>query len=294
MKLCDFGIAKAFQSDAFGDTSEVSSGPRVAGKCGYMSPEQARGEPLDARSDVYGAAVLLWELFAGRRRYRGSEEEILAMAKRGDAPALPDRGLPQAEELQSIIERALHPDREARFETAAEFLYALEGWSIRAGLMGSQLRFGSFLSEHFSRETVDSRRERELAAEQVCRALAKGPPLVVQPTGKRGVDRAAEGPSAPAGEVVASGEFLSFEAEDETEVMSSDALHEALTTLPGSDPAAAGPAQDGNTSATGRGWPTASFHPKAFANPHAPVYLGLAAVVALALALGYFMFAGGP
>src|SRR6185437_15099588 len=64
VKVCDFGIARAHA--LAGELPEET----IAGKAGYMSPEQARGESLDARADVFAAGIILWEMLAGRRLYK--------------------------------------------------------------------------------------------------------------------------------------------------------------------------------------------------------------------------------
>lgn len=161
VKLCDFGIARAMR--AAPDEARVARA-RVAGKSAYMSPEHARGEDIDARADVFAAGILLWELCAGRRMYRGNESEMLEMAQRGAVPRLVDRGLPNHPELQQILDWALSPNREERYANAAAFLADLEDYAIQNRLMASQLKFGSFLTDHFAEEIVDVRAARERAA----------------------------------------------------------------------------------------------------------------------------------
>ena len=163
VKLCDFGIARAFQMEDL-DGGAVASA-RVAGKSAYMSPEHARGEDLDARADVFAAGILLWELCAGRRLYKGSEEEMLALARAGEVPALPDRGLPDQPALQRVVDRALTRDRADRFPSAKAFLDALEEYAMANRLMASPLRFSSFLTDRFADEILARRRANEKAAE---------------------------------------------------------------------------------------------------------------------------------
>ncbi|MCS6856910.1 MAG: serine/threonine protein kinase [Sandaracinaceae bacterium] len=163
VKLCDFGIAKVH-----GRALEIGKGhfdgSKIVGKSAYMSPEQARGEELDARSDVFASGIILWELCAGRRLYRGSEGEMLEQAKRAQIPRLPERGLPGHSELQAILDQALAPEREARFPSAKAMLEALDDYLIRHHLLTSQIRFAAFLREHFGDEIVATRREREMAS----------------------------------------------------------------------------------------------------------------------------------
>lgn len=172
VSLCDFGIARAFDSASESgvymghprDAEEIKI-PRVAGKSAYMAPEHARGDEVDLRSDLFAAGILLWELMAGRRMYRGAEEELLAQAQKGAIPALPDRGLPEQALLRGIVVRALAVDPAQRFQSAAEMSEALETYALSTQLMASQLRFGRFLSEHFAPDIVELRRSREAAAQ---------------------------------------------------------------------------------------------------------------------------------
>jgi serine/threonine protein kinase len=180
IKLCDFGIARAFASsggEAVGAPDVIPAQARIEGKSAYMSPEHARGEPIDARADVFAAGIILWELCAGRRMYRGSESDMLAQARRGVAPALPNRGLPEHAMLQAVLLRALALDREQRFGSAQEFLTALEDYALEAKLMASQLRFSAFMSDHFGTDMLELRRQRELSV----RELASNQPTISPP-----------------------------------------------------------------------------------------------------------------
>ncbi|HJL19526.1 MAG TPA: serine/threonine-protein kinase [Sandaracinaceae bacterium LLY-WYZ-13_1] len=185
IKLCDFGIAKAASSATStpkvsrvgGEDEATGERSRLAGKAAYMSPEHARGEAIDARADLFAAGIVLWELCAGRRLYKGTEEQMLELARAGEVPPLPDRGLPSQPELQALLDRALAVDPDERFRTAGEMLRALDEYAMGAKLFASQLRFASFMQEHFEADVVRARRERERAAE----ALDRGPPVEMEP-----------------------------------------------------------------------------------------------------------------
>jgi serine/threonine-protein kinase len=164
VKLCDFGIARALSAHDDASPAFAMAATRVVGKSAYMAPEHARGEPIDARADVFAAAIVLWELCAGRRLYKGTEDEMLALAKQAKVPPLPERGLPEQAKLQAVLDRALARYRDERYQSAQEFLRGLEDYAIGAKLMASQLRFGAFLTEHFGKQIVELRRERERAA----------------------------------------------------------------------------------------------------------------------------------
>lgn len=216
VKLCDFGIARALS--VHDDSPEQL--PRVQGKSAYMAPEHARGEPIDARADVFAAGILLWELCAGRRLYRGTEEEMLAQAKLAKVPPLPERGLPEHAALQALLDRALARFRDDRFQSAHEFLHALEDYAAKARLFASQLRFGAFLTDHFGHEIVELRRARELAA----RSLQSEVPPAQQALDPLTVSLEADEDDAPttvgdATEVLSGSEVLSgaYAAEVESE-----------------------------------------------------------------------------
>jgi serine/threonine-protein kinase len=172
VKVCDFGIAHANQ--AVSPKAEEA----IQGKAGYMSPEHARGEPLDARADVFAAGVILWELLAGRRYYKATEgRTLIEMARRAESVPLPERGWAEEADLRAIVARALQVDRNARYPSAQAFLRDLEAYIGKAGLVASQLRFGSWLREKFEDETLETRRVRERAT----RALEAGPLVEITP-----------------------------------------------------------------------------------------------------------------
>jgi eukaryotic-like serine/threonine-protein kinase len=174
VKICDFGIARA---NAAGDLDDEA----LRGKAGYMSPEHARGEDVDARADIYAAGIMLWELLSGRRYYRAQPgERLIDVARRAESKALPARDLPREKELHRIVGRALEVDREVRYQTAAAMLRDLEAYAARARLLASPLRFGEWLMERFGAEIVELRRARERAAWGV---TDKALPRVMLPAG---------------------------------------------------------------------------------------------------------------
>src|SRR3984957_1931462 len=179
VKVCDFGIAHAndFLGGAGGSAAH-ELGEALKGKAGYMSPEHARGEAIDARADVFAAGIVLWELAAGRRMYKASEggSSLLDLARRASVPELPRNGLPGEDKLRSVIAKALSPRREARYPSAAAMQRDLDGYAAAAKLMTSPLALGEWLKKTFGEEILTRRRSRERATE----ALEKGAPLVLQ------------------------------------------------------------------------------------------------------------------
>ncbi|WP_437286222.1 serine/threonine-protein kinase [Sorangium sp. So ce406] len=202
IKLCDFGIARAHERS--GGTLDEA----LQGKAGYMSPEQARGEPLDARSDLFATGILLWELLAGRRMYSpgpgaslSKEEargELLELARRAEIPPLVERGLPEEAALHAIVARALAVAPDDRYPSAAAMLRDVAAYAAAAELTASPLRFGAWLRDNFGAEMVAARRARERAV----RALELGPPAVLEPVATAaaapGAMAAAAAPVAPA------------------------------------------------------------------------------------------------
>jgi serine/threonine protein kinase len=198
-KLCDFGIAHANEMalqapEAADDGAPPVPGRRLRealqGKAGYMSPEHARGEPLDARADVFAAGIVLWELVAGHRLYRQDADKgtLLEQARKAEVPALPPRGLPDEAELHRIIMKALSPTPDPRYPSAGAMLRDLDAYVGKGKLGASRLRLGEWLVDKFGADLVKQRRMRQRAAE----ALEKGPPVVLTPLPP--VEPAAPGP----------------------------------------------------------------------------------------------------
>jgi tRNA A-37 threonylcarbamoyl transferase component Bud32 len=123
VKIADFGIARAA---ADGGPGAVGAGNRVMGKWPYMSPEQTRGEPLDARSDLFSAAVVIYELFTGDKLFRGRDVDAVVESVRAMAipPASSRRpSLPPA--LDEVLAKALERDPARRYQQSSELLRAL-------------------------------------------------------------------------------------------------------------------------------------------------------------------------
>ena len=138
---------------------------RDRGKAAYMSPEQARGERIDGRADVFSASIILWELLCGRRMYKAQpDREVIDIARAGEVPALIDRGLPEYAQLQAIVSKGLAVDREQRYATAGAMARDLEDYVIRNRLRASPMKLGAFLTEQFETELVSVRRDLEQRA----------------------------------------------------------------------------------------------------------------------------------
>jgi eukaryotic-like serine/threonine-protein kinase len=130
-KLLDFGLAKhaepanpeSANTDAATAMREVhlTSPGSALGTVAYMSPEQARGEPLDVRSDVFSCGAVLYEMATGRQPFAGNTSAVVFDAILNRAPASPVKLRPELpEELNRIVNTALEKDRELRYQSSAE------------------------------------------------------------------------------------------------------------------------------------------------------------------------------
>ncbi|MBK7865354.1 MAG: protein kinase [Archangiaceae bacterium] len=115
VKLVDFGIAKSTM------TGKQTATGMVKGKYPYFSPEQSRADrTMDARTDIYAATIVLYEMLCGRRPYEGEFHEVMRALLTGDYP-LPSSLNPAVPlELEQLILKGLALDRNARFRTARE------------------------------------------------------------------------------------------------------------------------------------------------------------------------------
>jgi eukaryotic-like serine/threonine-protein kinase len=125
LKILDFGLAKLVVQGA--DHSVTRSG-EVLGTPAYMAPEQATGEPTDARTDVYAVGLLLFEMLVGRRPFRGVDSEVLRQQLIEAMPLLSDT-LPKerlSRELDVVLQKATAKEKSKRFPDAKAMASALE------------------------------------------------------------------------------------------------------------------------------------------------------------------------
>ncbi|NOK12972.1 serine/threonine-protein kinase [Corallococcus exercitus] len=123
VKIVDFGIAKAQL------LRDLKTEPGVVkGKYLFFSPEQARGEDVDARTDVWSTGVVLYELLCGRLPLDGPPQAVMVRLARGELPPLSESRPDLPEALQRIVLKALHPERTQRFESSHAFAEALAGF----------------------------------------------------------------------------------------------------------------------------------------------------------------------
>ncbi|PWL20926.1 MAG: Stk1 family PASTA domain-containing Ser/Thr kinase [Candidatus Aquiluna sp. XM-24bin5] len=131
VKVMDFGIARAVSDNSA--TQAATAG--IVGTAQYFSPEQARGDAVDARTDLYSTGVILYELLAGRPPFKGESAVSVAYQHVSEEAPLPSSHNSQVSgELDAVVARAMAKDRDERYQNAEEFREHLQ-----AALTGSPL-----------------------------------------------------------------------------------------------------------------------------------------------------------
>lgn len=148
VKIIDFGIAKAA-----GQSSKTQLGT-IKGKAAYMSPEQARGEPIDHRSDIFSAGILLYELVTHTRMFSGDVMEILSQVREARIIPAEQTAPGKPPEIYTILHKALSVDPGERYQTSKEMLADLEDFIHRNGFRYSPHNVALFMSDLFENEIV--------------------------------------------------------------------------------------------------------------------------------------------
>lgn len=146
VKVMDFGIARAISDSA----TTVAQTTAILGTAAYFSPEQAKGESVDARTDLYSTGVVLFEMLTGRPPFRGDTPVAVAYQHVSEMPVKPSALNPRVSPaLDSVVLHALAKDRFARYQSAVEFRGDVEtagsgqiplhhaGEEVGAGLFGA-------------------------------------------------------------------------------------------------------------------------------------------------------------
>lgn len=144
VKVIDFGIAKA-ETEA-----EDTKAGTLKGKFSYMSPEQAEGQPIDPRTDVFALGIVLWELLANDRLFTGSNEAaILRKVRDCQVPQIRKINPTVPQELERIVMKALAKDKNVRYQTAANFHRDLNRFLNTQYPDFSPQDFSAFVKESF-------------------------------------------------------------------------------------------------------------------------------------------------
>ncbi|MDT0142555.1 Stk1 family PASTA domain-containing Ser/Thr kinase [Microbacterium sp. PRC9] len=176
VKVMDFGIARAVSDSS----STVAETTQILGTAAYFSPEQAKGEPVDARADVYSTGVVLYELLTGRQPFRGESPVAVAYQHVSEAPLPPSEvndTVPRA--LDTVALRALAKDPFQRYQDAAGFREALD--ATVDGRQPSKRQVGALTSELYGpnpRQAAETARSlRQLSTDTTMKRTQAGPPV---------------------------------------------------------------------------------------------------------------------
>lgn len=131
VKILDFGLARLEPTaeeevDTEGPTMAMTRQGTVLGTVGYMSPEQVRGEPADAKSDIFALGCVIFEMVSGRQPFkRDTAVETMASILKEDPAPFADTGMVVSNELRQVIERCLEKRPARRFQSASDLSFAL-------------------------------------------------------------------------------------------------------------------------------------------------------------------------
>jgi eukaryotic-like serine/threonine-protein kinase len=127
IKVIDFGIAKVESGDTAG--KGLTQTGMIFGTPEYMSPEQAQGDKIDHRADIYAVGVIMYQLLCGRQPFTGSSFMAVLTKHMFDTPQAPTEVAPEAEippEAEAIVLKAMQKDRAYRFQSMSELIAAIE------------------------------------------------------------------------------------------------------------------------------------------------------------------------
>lgn len=154
VKVVDFGIAKAESQ------LETTRAGTIKGKFGYMSPEQADGQTVDLRTDIFSLGIVLWELLTNERLFTSeSEAATLRKVRECQIPSLKKMNPAIPAELERICQKALAKDKGLRYQTAAAFHRDLNRFLNTQYPEFSPHDFSVFMKSAFSQMFIENRRK---------------------------------------------------------------------------------------------------------------------------------------
>jgi serine/threonine-protein kinase len=165
-KVADFGIAQLEE----GENENSSNSEEAVGSIHYISPEQARGEAVDARSDIYSLGVVMYEMFTGKLPFDGDSVAEVAVKHFTVTPPAPSSLNPEIPpELEEITLRAMQPDPNDRYQSADELLADLEDFR-----KGQTAAIGDVVRKALAEESV----HRQAAAADEIHVVVKNVPRI--------------------------------------------------------------------------------------------------------------------
>jgi len=178
VKLLDFGIAQALMKF----TSEIGV---LKGKFSYMSPEQIRGMPLDARTDVFSTGIILHEMLTTEKLFRGDTEfALMEKVRKADIPPPSRFNRRVNEELDQIVRRALSRDVNQRYQTTAEFGANLD--ALLEGYRFDPKELRQFMRQMFRKEYAKESDDLALMRESMVEEEPTEPPTAPHEMGQPG------------------------------------------------------------------------------------------------------------
>lgn len=176
IKVVDFGIAK---SESMMESTKAGT---LKGKFGYMSPEQADGQPLDLRTDIFSLGIVLWEMLANDRLFVSNNEvntlrkirECVVPSLRKINPAVPL-------ELEQIVRKALAKDRSERYQTCADLHKDLNRFLNRQFPDFTPQEFSKFTKGLFADEIVETRKRLIVYAQELSQPTFENPVISPPP-----------------------------------------------------------------------------------------------------------------
>jgi eukaryotic-like serine/threonine-protein kinase len=159
VKVTDFGLAQSTIK------AELTAPGKIFGRFSYLSPEQARRDETDRRTDIYSAAIVLWELLTGQQMRPGPHTDpglALSQARQGKVTAPSARNPSVPRELDAIVVKGLQTDRELRYATAEEMRQQLATVLARLSPTFDAGGVAAFMRTLFGSEIDTARKEREL------------------------------------------------------------------------------------------------------------------------------------
>jgi serine/threonine-protein kinase len=175
VKVMDFGIARAVSDSS----STVADTTAILGTAAYFSPEQAKGENVDGRADLYSTGVVLFELLTGRAPFRGESPVAVAYQHVSETPDAPSELNPDVSRaLDAVVLRALAKDPFQRYQTAEQFRSGLA--AAVGGAAPTKRQLGALTTELYGanpRQAAETARSlRQLSTDETMARTQSGPP----------------------------------------------------------------------------------------------------------------------
>lgn len=149
VKIIDFGIAKAATQDT---NTQIGT---IKGKVSYMSPEQANGDVVDHRSDIFSAGIVLYELLTLRKMYEGDTFQVLAKARNASFEPIENINPNFPKSIYGILTKALEKNPDRRYQSAESMLQDIDSFMVENSIRLYQKDLSSFMKYLFDEENED-------------------------------------------------------------------------------------------------------------------------------------------